>query len=198
MAKADIAQYRATYWLQKRGIFAGLPSPVKRKAVLAALQLQSPQAYEVLERIHGPEEIEHILVGMCGSLGIDLRTKGKTPEEREEKNQKRLAKIATLPDSRRPSQAVNGEYIGRIDPSTDAFLRSYEWRKLRMQAIRLYGNKCLCCGAMGNIHVDHIKPRKLFPELALSLDNLQVLCEECNHGKGNWDMTDWRPKEALK
>lgn len=29
-------------------------------------------------------------------------------------------------------------------------------------------------------------------DLALSLENLQVLCAECNHGKGNWDMTDWR------
>ena len=33
---------------------------------------------------------------------------------------------------------------------------------------------------------------KLFPQLALDVDNLQILCHECNHGKGNWDMTDWR------
>lgn len=33
----------------------------------------------------------------------------------------------------------------------------------------------------------------LFPDLALSMDNLQVLCGDCNHGKGNWDVTDWRP-----
>ena len=42
------------------------------------------------------------------------------------------------------------------------------------------------------MNVDHIKPRKLFPNLALDSSNLQVLCEVCNHGKGNWDMTDWR------
>ena len=88
--------------------------------------------------------------------------------------------------------------VAGMDPNTDAFLSSYEWRKLRMQAIIKYERKCMCCGATPDtgvvIHVDHIKPRKLFPELALELDNLQVLCHECNHGKGNWDQTDWRPE----
>ena len=46
------------------------------------------------------------------------------------------------------------------------------------------------------IHVDHIKPRKLFPHLALDVNNLQILCHECNHGKGNWDQTDWRDGAA--
>lgn len=40
--------------------------------------------------------------------------------------------------------------------------------------------------------LDHIKPRRLFPELALVVENLQVLCGDCNEGKGNWDMTDAR------
>lgn len=79
---------------------------------------------------------------------------------------------------------------------TDEFLRSFPWRKLRMQAITKYGNQCQCCGASPKtgavINVDHIKPRKLFPALALDITNLQILCGECNHGKGNWDSTDWR------
>lgn len=83
--------------------------------------------------------------------------------------------------------------------ATDAFLQSYEWRRVRMQAIKKYGNRCQCCGASpatgAVINVDHIKPRKLFPDLGLSVENLQVLCADCNHGKGNWDMTDWRNQE---
>jgi len=79
--------------------------------------------------------------------------------------------------------------------STD-FLQTYEWRKLRMEALKKYGPVCQCCGASREtgavMNVDHIKPRKLFPQLALDINNLQILCHECNHGKGNWDMTDWR------
>lgn len=79
--------------------------------------------------------------------------------------------------------------------TTKEFLESYEWRKLRMQALKKYGPVCMCCGGRPpnvQINVDHIKPRKRYPELALDINNLQVLCHECNHGKGNWDETDWR------
>ena len=79
---------------------------------------------------------------------------------------------------------------------SDDFLRSFEWRKLRMEVLKKYGAVCQCCGATRHtgavINVDHIKPRKYFPELSLDIDNLQVLCGACNHGKGNWDTTDWR------
>lgn len=82
----------------------------------------------------------------------------------------------------------------------DAFLFSFEWRRTRMVAIKKYGNRCQCCGASPEtgavIHVDHIKPRRYFPELALDVDNLQILCQDCNHGKGSWDMTDWRNQPA--
>jgi 5-methylcytosine-specific restriction endonuclease McrA len=83
--------------------------------------------------------------------------------------------------------------------ATDAFLESYEWRRVRMVVLKRDGARCACCGATPSdgvkMNVDHIKPRKNFPELALDPQNLQVLCEVCNHGKGNWDQTDWRQGE---
>lgn len=83
-----------------------------------------------------------------------------------------------------------------IDPNTDAFLQSFEWSATRMMAFKQYGTACQCCGASPKtgavLNVDHIKPRKLLPELALDIKNLQVLCGPCNKGKGNWDQTDWR------
>jgi hypothetical protein len=87
-----------------------------------------------------------------------------------------------------------------VDVVGDEFLRTFAWRKLRMQAIKRYGRVCMCCGATPGtravINVDHIKPRRLFPQLALDPENLQILCHDCNHGKGNWDQTDWRPLSA--
>lgn len=81
-------------------------------------------------------------------------------------------------------------------PAEDDFLNTFEWRKLRYATLQKYGARCQCCGRTPpevKIHVDHIKPRRKHPELALDPDNLQVLCGECNHGKSNWDETDWRP-----
>lgn len=37
------------------------------------------------------------------------------------------------------------------------------------------------------------KPPSKFPDLALVLANLQILCEDCNLGKMARDQTDWRP-----
>lgn len=79
----------------------------------------------------------------------------------------------------------------------DDFLGTYEWRRLRMEVLKERGARCECCGASPHdgvtvLNVDHIKPRLTFPELAMEKSNLQVLCSPCNHGKGNWDDTDWR------
>lgn len=86
--------------------------------------------------------------------------------------------------------------VAGIDVTSTEFLSTYAWRKLRMEALIKYGRKCACCGATPTtgavMNVDHIKPRKLFPRLAMDITNLQVLCHECNHGKGNWNQSDWR------
>lgn len=96
------------------------------------------------------------------------------------------------------------ELAALICKSTDGFLWSPEWRALRKKVLDRYGYRCMCCGSepkdLRKINVDHIKPRKYFPELALVEDNLQVLCGECNKRKGNRHQTDYRaamPKQRL-
>lgn len=78
----------------------------------------------------------------------------------------------------------------------DLFLNTWEWRQVRYMALKRSKGHCEACGRSPDdaavLNVDHIKPRRKHPELALSLENLQVLCSWCNQGKGNWDQTDWR------
>jgi 5-methylcytosine-specific restriction endonuclease McrA len=76
------------------------------------------------------------------------------------------------------------------------FFKTMEWYAVRYGALKQANGRCQCCGQRpteGNpLHVDHIKPISKFPELALEIANLQVLCAACNLGKSNKDTTDWR------
>lgn len=77
-----------------------------------------------------------------------------------------------------------------------SFYETPEWKQLRYRVLKEDGAVCCLCGGSprtgSRIHVDHIKPRSIFPELAFRRDNLQVLCSVCNEGKSNKDSTDWR------
>ncbi len=83
------------------------------------------------------------------------------------------------------------------------FYLSWEWRTLRTKVLQQYGARCMCCGATPEhktvggepvvIVVDHIKPLSKHWDLRLDRGNLQILCDECNQGKGAWDETDFRP-----
>ena len=54
--------------------------------------------------------------------------------------------------------------------SLATFLKSRAWAELRYDALLRYGRICACCGATpyagARLHVDHIKPRSRYPELA--------------------------------
>lgn len=84
----------------------------------------------------------------------------------------------------------------------DGFYRSYKWRRLRVDTLEAnrerYGMlACECCGMVDTaFHVDHIYPRSSHPELALEPANLQVLCDDCNVGKGTAYTTNWRGGEG--
>jgi len=78
------------------------------------------------------------------------------------------------------------------------FYSSQAWLNLRRQVLERDGNRCACCGASPThdpnvvLHVDHIKPRSKYPELALDINNLQILCAACNLGKSNLSQRQWR------
>lgn len=80
--------------------------------------------------------------------------------------------------------------------SSEKFYSSKKWRELRYIALSNSDGKCNLCGATAHdgvtLHVDHIKPRSKYPDLEHDLDNLQVICSDCNLGKSNYDDRDWR------
>lgn len=131
-------------------------------------------------------------LGIARILGLHYPKMSKSSARRE------LSKWAER-------QYPNGVYDETVKPKPIAirnkrpnvsFYETREWRELRYQALTLHGGKCQCCGRSASdgvvLHVDHVKPKSKFPELALSLNNLQVLCADCNLGKSNKDSTDWR------
>lgn len=131
---------------------------------------------------------------------------------------RRLAAIATavsdrqpLPTARRSIQAAPSRTRGFGTPQArpangavisegaiKAFYKSYDWRRVRYDILRANDGRCELCGRGKHngiiLNIDHIKPLRLNWHLRLSPLNLQVLCNECNHGKGNRDTTDWRPQ----
>ena len=96
------------------------------------------------------------------------------------------------PTSRKPAKTKKQK---RRERRQETFYNSKEWRELRYEALKKHGRRCLCCGAMPPdvvLHVDHIKPRSKYPSLELDINNLQILCKDCNLGKSNKDSIDYR------
>lgn len=91
----------------------------------------------------------------------------------------------------KPKQQLPKKKTYKIYPD---FYESRAWRELRYKVLKKYERACMVCYRTKiEIHVDHIKPISKHPELALDINNLQVLCLDCNKGKSNYDSIDWRP-----
>lgn len=122
------------------------------------------------------------------------------------KNRERLEKEAKTPIVRRPQSSKkrkkkNHPVVKAYKPAPipfdypaykpgmkAEFYQTREWRSVRFDVLRKSNGKCKLCGRSPDngiiLHVDHIKPRSKFPALELDPKNLQVLCEDCNIGKG--------------
>lgn len=80
--------------------------------------------------------------------------------------------------------------MARWEKKADPFYKTGAWLRARALALardRYICQECLRLVAMGKMirprtatMVHHIKPRKLYPELALDLNNLESLCNTCH------------------
>lgn len=71
------------------------------------------------------------------------------------------------------------------------------YRERRLTVFSEYGKQCLKCGSIEDVQIDHIKPVSKFPELFLSIGNMQPLCKTCNKQKSNKNENDYRGKILL-
>lgn len=110
---------------------------------------------------------------------------------------KALEAFVEFMNSAEQDKLDNEEMVADITSESSEILvieSSYKHKTQRTPSLRLKvkvlfrdGNKCRLCGAEtnGNAHFDHIKPWSKGGETVL--ENLQLLCTDCNLGKGNWE-----------
>lgn len=121
-------------------------------------------------------------------------------------NDKRVKPEKQRHENPKIAKRIRNEARVAAQAEREAFYKSWDWRTARFRVLQKYGYTCMCCGAKKGdftaqglavrIVVDHIKPLSKNWHLRLDQSNCQILCDECNMGKGAHDETDFRPAEA--
>jgi len=98
-------------------------------------------------------------------------------------------------DTKRTRERNDGKYIR--ERSADPY-HTFRWTRLS-RAFRAEHPLCACCKSKGIIKaatcVDHIEPWPICGDRFYDRTNLQSLCDECNHEKGQQDkkkIQEWR------
>ncbi len=108
----------------------------------------------------------------------------------------RVHEVVEAIDAAQLERAAKAKQSGGL--KLKKFYSSFQWRRVRYEFLRSQPRPLRCCvcnrtGADGvRLCVDHIRSMRRYPELKTSLSNLQVMCSECNFGKGSDWTDDWR------
>lgn len=80
--------------------------------------------------------------------------------------------------------------------AVENFYQSQRWIDTKKVVYSLYDFKCMKCGTKDKeMHVDHICPVSKHQTLKWSINNLQLLCKDCNIEKSNVNEIDYRTIE---
>jgi 5-methylcytosine-specific restriction endonuclease McrA len=110
---------------------------------------------------------------------------------REENRERLLARRRELrQQARERYTAYHYAWIARRKANGGSFT-SEEWARL----CSFYGGRCLACGRVAKLTVDHVVPVSRGGSDDIS--NLQPLCGPCNSRKGNRRIIDYRPFSSL-
>lgn len=111
------------------------------------------------------------------------KMKAAARRQRARERDELLASLSK-PVSRLAGQAEHLSVLAGL-PS-DIFFRTREWRRTSVEALNLYGRRCMSCGAVpadeSRLRAVHIASRLVQPDLAFDLANLRILCTDCHVG----------------
>lgn len=202
MANQRKFKWAINFCIKHGATFKKYPSPVQLlRALVYALKKsgkmpQSVTTYDTTSKKDAPELLEFL----CNALPAEyqVRRNGGMFKSHKEPATEKIVPQKKKVKTRRTNTEVSPilKRWGVEFVKSKEFLATKEWKRLRMDAIEKHGNCCMICGRKPpevSINVDHIIPRAVDWALALSLDNLQILCADCNEGKGNRYSTDYRP-----
>lgn len=169
------ARWILIQWLRARGVDVG--SGTKTDELVRAYSIRTEKIFAGATRneclFHAAQHADRRFIFPAPQVAARQKTKRKKP------------------GAGRPRQPKD---------KVAAFYKSAEWKRARYDALQANDGRCELCGQGKHegqiLNVDHIKPVRRFWKLRLEPSNLQVLCGDCNCGKGNRDDTDWREAPA--
>jgi len=76
---------------------------------------------------------------------------------------------------------LNPNWKGGVTPINNLLRRTREYKIWQELVLKRDNYTCVLCSQRGGeLHVDHIKPFSLFPELRFELSNGRTLCKKCH------------------
>ena len=190
-------KYLLFRWLKTVGKFQDKTSLPKNSALIEQLRSATGQnhwTHNQLKEFARRKGVEFPEL-KCGSQSFQKPSKNVNTPKRQ-----RILIQPIKSGEQTPAKPTSFQ-MPQIDPLYSRekyveFMASEGWRCVRYMALRKYGNHCRACGRgpedSVKIHVDHIVPCSRGWDRRLEISNLQILCEDCNMGKGAHFADDWR------
>jgi 5-methylcytosine-specific restriction endonuclease McrA len=102
---------------------------------------------------------------------------------------------------------LNPQWKGGVSEQNHLIRNSMEYKLWREAVIKRDNYTCTWCfkkqgwskdkGRLIKMHIDHIKPFALFPELRFAIDNGRTLCVECHMTTDTWGVPTKKQNVSL-
>lgn len=150
-----------------------------------------------IARIGKPLSEEHRIKLIGRTSG--MHGKKHSLETREKMSLSAKGRIISPEQREKIAGAKNWNWKGGTTPEDKKIRASQEFKDLRKLVFKRDAYKCVLCGydSKGtrppDIHIDHIKPFALFPDLRFTPGNCRTLCVPCHKSTDTYGFRTKRP-----